>query len=67
MAIRYVNKGTWLKALFYTAPYLSVIFRARFFWDTRYSGVGGSREVGVLGKLKALLELPINLRSYKGF
>ena len=34
MAIRYVNKGTWLKALFHTAPYLSVILRARFFRDT---------------------------------
>ena len=36
MAIRYVNKETLFTAFNYTAPYLSVVFRARFFWDTHH-------------------------------
>ena len=36
MAVRYGNKGILFKVFYYTAPYLSVVFRARFFWDTLY-------------------------------
>ena len=37
MAIRYVvNKGTLCKVFYDTAPYLLLVFQARFFWDTLY-------------------------------
>ena len=36
MAIRYVNKRILFKFFYHTAPYLSVVFRTRFFWDMLY-------------------------------
>ena len=36
MAIRYISEGTLFKTHFHTAPYLSIFFGARFFWDTWY-------------------------------
>ena len=37
----YVKEGTFFKAFYYIAPYLSVVFRAHFFWDTWYSDFSG--------------------------
>ena len=38
--MRYVKMKILFKLLYHTAPYLSVVFRFRFFiWDTRYNYV----------------------------
>ena len=60
MAIRYANKGTLFKALYYTEPYLSVIFRSRFFWDTPVS-CRAEREYAQDGDLARLFETIIYL------
>ena len=36
MAIWYINKGTLFEAFYHRAPYLTIVFWAHIFWDTRY-------------------------------
>ena len=54
MAIRCLSEGTLFETHFYIAPFLSVFFRTRFFWDA------GSRDEprdDVLGPIETIVAL----------
>ena len=71
--VTHVNKGTLLKGLYYTAPFLSVVFWARFFRDINGNITNKKKAPQILqytwhdqrnGKKRVFLRLNVSLENH---